>query len=94
VYRALVLAFIVAAPALAAGDPEAGRALARQWCAGCHGASDAVPPLDEAVNRPGRTPGTLEAWLADPHPPMPNLSLSRREINDLVAFLGTLQRGR
>jgi mono/diheme cytochrome c family protein len=91
---ALAVAFAIAAtPALAAGDADSGRALAQRWCRGCHGASDAVPPLAEAVNRPGRTPGTLQAWLADPHPPMPNLSLTRAEIADLVAYLETLRKG-
>ena len=90
---ALVIA-VAAAPASAAGDAEAGRGLAQRWCVACHGGSDAAPPLDEAVNRPGRTPGTLEAWLSDPHPPMPNLSLSRREIADLLAYLGTLRKDR
>jgi mono/diheme cytochrome c family protein len=91
----LTAAFLlVAAPALAAGDPVEGRAIAQRWCVSCHGASDAVPPLESAVNRSGRTTDTLHAWLTDPHPPMPDLSLSRVDIDDLVAYLATLQKKR
>ncbi|NJO37736.1 MAG: hypothetical protein HC871_09095 [Rhizobiales bacterium] len=36
--------------------------------------------------------GDLKAWLADPHPPMPNLSLSRLEIDDLLAYIESLGR--
>lgn len=92
----LVLAALVftAGPALAAGDADAGLVIAQRWCVACHGSSDAVPTLREAVNRPDRDAGTLEAWLTAPHPPMPDLALSRREIDDLVAYLGTLKEGR
>jgi len=33
----------------------------------------------------------LAAFLANPHPPMPNLSLSRRDIQDLLAYIATLK---
>jgi mono/diheme cytochrome c family protein len=91
----LTAAFLlIAAPALAAGDPVEGQAIAQRWCISCHGASDAVPPLESAVNQSGRTTDTLRAWLTDPHPPMPNLALSRVDVDDLVAYLAALQKGR
>lgn len=90
----LTAAFVlIAAPALA-GDPVEGRAIAQRWCSSCHGASDAAPPLETAVNRGDRTTATLHAWLTDPHPPMPNLALSRAEIDNLVAYLETLRKKR
>jgi mono/diheme cytochrome c family protein len=85
---------VVAGPAFAAGDPTAGEALTQRWCSGCHGSTDAAPTLSEAVNRPERREGTLKAWLTDPHPPMPNLSLSRAQIDDVVAYLASLQKPR
>ena len=93
--RVWLLAALVAAsshPALSAGDSTEGRRLALQWCAACHGASDAVPPLETIANRPGRTPYTLRAWLMEPHPPMPNFSLPREQIDDLVAYLASLAK--
>jgi mono/diheme cytochrome c family protein len=37
-----------------------------------------------------RSADEIRGWLADPHPPMPNLELSRREIEDIVAYLQSL----
>jgi len=93
-FLALAALAFTTGPALAAGDVEAGHAIARRWCTACHDSSDAVPSLREAVNRPDQNGGVLEAWLTAPHPAMPDLSLSRREIDDLVAYLGTLQEDR
>lgn len=76
-----------------------GHALARQWCAACHQveagatANDAVPSFLALARDPAVSEGGLKAWLADPHPPMPNPSLSRAEIDALVAYLLSL-RGR
>lgn len=84
-----------AAPATAAGDPARGRTLAQAWCTGCHavesGGSDTAAPLQTAANRAGRTQSYLFAWLSDPHPPMPQLNLSRQEIADIIAYLDTLR---
>jgi len=82
--------------ALAAGDPQAGRALAEIWCASCHAvgrperANDAAPAFSTIAQHGGSSPGALRAWLADPHPPMPNPSLSRQEIEDVIAYLQEL----
>jgi mono/diheme cytochrome c family protein len=37
-----------------------------------------------------RTPSQLAAFLTDPHGGMPPLELSRREIEDLVAYIRSL----
>jgi len=34
----------------------------------------------------------LKDFLTDPHPKMPNMSLSRSEIADIVAYIKTLDR--
>jgi cytochrome c2 len=83
--------------AQASGNPENGLRLARQWCTGCHvvepagRGGDSGPPFHEVANWPDRTEATMRAWLTTPHPPMPNLSLSRGEINDIIAYLDSLQ---
>ena len=78
--------------AIAAADPE-GRKLAAQWCASCHQispqapTSDQAPPFPAMARNPAYTEARLRNWLSDPHPPMPNILLSRREIDLLVRFI-------
>ena len=84
------------APA-AAADPE-GRKLAAQWCASCHQispqapTSDQAPPFPTMARDPAYTESRLRNWLSDPHPPMPNIPLSRREIELLVRFIQSSDR--
>lgn len=94
---AFALLLPATAHAQASGDPQNGLRLARQWCTGCHvvepagRGGDSGPPFHEVANWPDRTPATMRAWLTNPHPPMPNLGLSRREIDDVIAYLDSLQ---
>ncbi|WP_144428431.1 c-type cytochrome [Azospirillum thiophilum] len=93
---AMLAAMVAAAGPAAAADAEAGRRIAEQWCASCHmvegrrSGSDAAPALAGIARDPGRGPGWVRAWLNDPHPPMPDLSLTRAEIDDVVAYLNRL----
>ena len=91
-----IAAFAVAtAPALAA-DAENGLKISRQWCAACHvvaadqtSASVDVPTFaDIARRKTEKKP--LAAFLAEPHGKMPNMSLSRAEIDDIVAYIRSL----
>lgn len=93
----------LAAPALGqqsktTGDPARGEANARRWCASCHllegqtKASDTVPAFATIAHDPRKGPEYLRAFLANPHPPMPPLQLSRLEIEDLVAYFGVLAK--
>ena len=81
----------------AGADPAAGRRMAAEWCANCHYigdgavAGDAAPAFAEIANRPDATPEGWRLWLQDPHPPMPNLALSRMEIDNLIAYIGSLK---
>jgi mono/diheme cytochrome c family protein len=98
--RALILGIgvlLVTAGDLWAADADAGRRLARQWCVECHvveptqeSASDAAPPFESIALDPSKTPEGLRTWLADPHPPMPNLQLSTGEIEDILAYIQSL----
>jgi mono/diheme cytochrome c family protein len=82
--------------AIAAGDAEEGARIARQWCASCHvigpgqRGGDAAPPFVALANDPAKTETYLKNWIGNPHPPMPNFNLSRRAIDDLTAYIGTL----
>jgi mono/diheme cytochrome c family protein len=80
------------------GDADAGRALAQIWCAQCHvvaadqkQVSDVGPPFAQIANDPAKSSLSVAAWLADPHPPMPKLSLTQKQIGDLVAHIKTLR---
>jgi cytochrome c len=90
-------AWSVAPPAIAAGDPQAGKALAEVWCTSCHTVADkgtgrdSAPPFSAIARVQRADQGWIRAWLADPHPPMPNIGLSRQQIDDIVAYLDALR---
>ena len=96
---ALSLAVYIATafPSLAA-DVVRGAQLAQQWCASCHVIGDASartiqqgPPSFRAVARGGLAADQLRAFLSHPHGSMPDLSLTRAEMDDLIAYTGTLR---
>jgi len=79
-------------------DDEAaeGRALAERWCAACHATGpaqasggDAAPAF--ATLAASRDDAALAAWMAAPHPPMPDPGLSRDQIAALLAYMKTLR---
>jgi mono/diheme cytochrome c family protein len=83
------------------GDAEAGHRLSERWCSTCHvvtaaqsqGASTGAPSFraiaaDEAV-----TPMALDAFLQTPHHRMPDLHLSRAEVDDVSAYILSLRPG-
>jgi mono/diheme cytochrome c family protein len=84
-------------PALAA-DAGNGRRLAWRWCSSCHVvAPEQRRPTTEAApfSAIAHTKGFNEEQLAfsllGPHPPMPDMSLSRAEAADLAAYIATLK---
>jgi mono/diheme cytochrome c family protein len=84
----------VAAPA----DAQKGKELARRWCAECHlVASDQrranadVASFSSLARRPDFNAAQLAFFLLDPHPKMPDLSLSRAEAGDLAAYIASLK---
>lgn len=92
---ALILILIVPVFAHAA-DIEAGRELARHWCTSCHlvesagDGTDAAPAFKSVANDQSLSDRDIKAWLADPHPPMPNFNLARTQIDDLTAYIRSL----
>ena len=89
-------------PAMAAsGNPDAGAAIAQAWCANCHLVSPdqaiartEAPSFQTLADQPDRTIEGLEAFLFDPHPPMPDLDLSRQQIDDVIAYILSLSKTR
>ncbi len=93
---ALLLAWLM--PIAAHADAANGERLARQWCANCHVVDGATSGTTVPQGPPTfRTiaghldPGTLRAFLSHPHKPMPDLALTRAEIDDLIGYIETLK---
>jgi len=84
-------------PGAAAQVPEEGKALAEKWCRACHdtggngSGTDAAPSFTSLANDDSYTDTRLKAWMMDPHPPMPNLDLTNREIENLLAYIKSLK---
>ena len=83
-----------------AGDPAAGRALARRWCDTCHvvdaqqerGTSTGAPTFTAIANMKSTTAMGLRVFLQTPHGRMPDLHLTRAEIDDVIAYILSLKR--
>ena len=89
---------LILSPAMAA-DADHGGELAKRWCASCHvvnggqeQASADVPPFSAIANRSDFSAEKLAFFLLDPHPKMPNFSLSRNEAGDIAAYIGSLRK--
>jgi mono/diheme cytochrome c family protein len=94
----IVTAALESSPGLAA-DPDHGEQLARRWCASCHvvandqrQASSDAPPFATVARNPNFNVDRLAFFLLDPHPKMPNMSLTRIEATDLAAYIASLAR--
>jgi mono/diheme cytochrome c family protein len=82
-----------------AADLDHGQQLARRWCATCHvvasdqkQASADVPPFSTIARMPNFGREKVAFFLLDPHPKMPNLSLSRRDADDIAAYIASLAK--
>jgi cytochrome c len=87
--------FLVANGACA--DAQKGAKLAQQWCANRHVVAGkqagAVPqgPPTFSVMAHSMTADQLHAFLSHPHGAMPDLALTRVEIDDLIGYIETLR---
>jgi mono/diheme cytochrome c family protein len=80
------------------GNAERGGKLAERWCSTCHIVSDTqaratteAPTFQSIAERSPEAIDALGAFLMDPHPPMPDLSLTRQEIRDLLSYIESLR---
>lgn len=75
------------------GDPEAGFVYAKEVCANCHGISNetsSVPEataFDEIANVSGMSAEALLVWMQTLHPTMPNITLEREDLMDVIAYI-------
>jgi mono/diheme cytochrome c family protein len=98
---AAIFLLIIAPYAVAqeAGDISEGHRLAEKWCVSCHviapdsrsGTSNGAPTFTSVARMKSATPMSLRVFLQTPHSRMPDLHLSREEIDDLVAYILSLR---
>jgi mono/diheme cytochrome c family protein len=93
----LVLAGVAMSETAGAADAYNGAQIARRWCAPCHvvagdqqETTGEAPPFASIGARPGFDTEQLTMFLLDPHPKMPNMSLTRIEAGDLAAYIASL----
>jgi len=96
----LAAILLVMLPAIAAAqDVSRGRQLAQRWCAGCHtverapaeARADGVPTFPAIAAMSGMSPDRLRAAMNPTHGRMPDLSLAKRDQDDLAAYILSLR---
>jgi mono/diheme cytochrome c family protein len=94
----LIFAANGAGAAYAYADAGAGSQIAQRWCSSCHiigetqtGSVPQGPPSFRTIAKSGMTAEQLRAFLSHPHGSMPDLALSRTEIDDLTAYIQSLR---
>ena len=100
--RSLVLPLLTGAACLwmgaaQAGDAVEGRKVVERWCVSCHtvsadsAARDVAPPFSVIARDLAYDQDRLLQVLSDPHPPMPRVHLSRKELDDVIAYIESLR---
>ena len=81
-----------------AADADAGKRLAQVRCASCHSIEAGqhrqiadAPPFELIARKFGDNPDILAFALLDPHPRM-NVTLTRRETQDIATYISTLAK--
>jgi len=93
-----MLPAIVAASGALAADADNGKRLAEMRCVTCHIVSSTqrrdvtdAPPFEAIARKFASNPDTLAFSIIDPHPRM-NVTLTRREAQDVAAYINTLAK--
>lgn len=86
--------------AQAEGKAQKGRDYALRTCTPCHVVTPNQPSprrlasagdFRAIAKTPGITEKSLHAFLSSPHPSMPDLILSQKEQNDVIAYILSLR---
>jgi len=94
----VALALFGASPAALAQDVENGQRLSERWCTECRdiGTPSAKPgriiSFAAIANRPDISPEMIASFLLMPHAAMPNLPLSRKDAQDITAFIMKMKK--
>ena len=81
------------------GDAAIGHMLGQKWCSSCHvidstqqmGASTGAPSFFAIARMKSITRLSLRVFLQTPHQRMPDLHLTRDEVDDLSAYILSLR---
>jgi len=84
----------------AAQDIVQGREIARRWCSACHviertgteAPANGLPTFPAIAARADLTADRLRAAINPQHGRMPDLALSRRQQDDLIAYIFSLRQ--
>ncbi len=84
--------------AASAADVNHGKVMAQRWCASCHlvapeqRQASADVATFAAIGRDRKFDAArLAFFLLSPHPPMPDMQLTRSEAQDLAAYIKSLR---
>jgi mono/diheme cytochrome c family protein len=95
-YLVTLLSAITVAQTAVAADVDNGKRVALLRCAPCHivGPNQGrevmdSPPFESIARKFGSNPEAVAFAILDPHPKM-NLTFTRREVEDLAAYISTL----
>ena len=93
-----LLPALLAAPGALAADADNGKRLAEMRCVTCHIVSPGerrvvtdAPPFEAIARKYASNPDTLAFSIMDPHPRM-NVTLTRREAQDVAAYINALAK--
>ena len=100
---AFVSAALLALPAIAQdlpGDPVKGHQLARQICSECHYVDRnwadlyvfEAPSFVDVAQHSDHTEMSLRVFLVTPHDRMPNVILTRPEMDDVISWILSLRQ--
>ena len=96
--NAILVAAVVSAQSAMAADEANGKGLAQQHCSPCHivepnqrqELADS-PPFETIAQKYANAPEAIAFAILAPHPRM-NVTLSRREAQDIAAYIATLAK--
>jgi mono/diheme cytochrome c family protein len=97
--RALFLILTLGPGAALAQDIDQGHQLATRWCANCHvverttaaASANGLPTFPAIAANPRATPELLRATMSAQHGRMPDLQLSKRQQDNLIAYIQSLR---
>jgi mono/diheme cytochrome c family protein len=97
-YIAMLCVMVSAAHPASAADADNGKRVAQQHCSPCHivepnqrqELADS-PPFEAIARKYANAPELIAFAILAPHPRM-NVTLSRREAQDLAAYIATLAK--
>lgn len=104
-YSKIAWLVLLAAAALPSGayaaDTATGQRLAASLCTNCHivepGGSRSreitadVPSFMAIAAKAGQTTDKIQAYMLNPHPPMPEVQLTNGQLTDMAAYIMSLK---